>query len=71
MEIKTLYRYNREGGGVTVSTEKPDCPYTELFRIIADEGKAITIDGKDLKFVVDVDSTEGWYEVDSYLEGSE
>lgn len=65
MEIKTLYRYNREGGGVTVSTEKPACNYTECFRIIADEGKAITLDGEDLRTVVDVDSTEGWHEVDA------
>ncbi|MBQ7095828.1 MAG: hypothetical protein IJN80_05215 [Clostridia bacterium] len=70
MEIKTLYRYEREGGGVTVSTERPDCTYTELFRIIADEGKAITLNGEDLRAVVDVDCVDGWYEVDAPTEDS-
>lgn len=65
MDKKLLYRYERDGGGITVATEKPNAPYTECYRIIADEGKAITIDGEDLRTVVDVDSTEGWYEVDA------
>ena len=64
MEVKTLYRYEREGGGTTVSTEKPTCEYEECYRLIADEGKALTQNGTDLYPVVDVDSTEGWYEVE-------
>jgi len=64
MTIKTLYRYEREGGGITVSTEKPDCEYAETYRIIADEGMAVTQDGVDLRTVVDTDNTEGWYEVE-------
>lgn len=64
MDIVTLYRYQRDGGGVTVSPEKPECEYTETYRIIADEGKAVTLDGIDLRPVVDTDSTAGWYEVD-------
>lgn len=64
MVIKTLYRYVREGGGTTVSTEKPDTEYTEVFRIIADEGKVLTQNGTDLCQVIDVNTTDGWYEVD-------
>ena len=65
MTIKTLYRYEREEGKITVSTDKPDTEYTELYRIIADEGKAVTKNGVDLYPVVDVESTDGWYEVDA------
>ena len=65
MVINTLYRYIREDGGTTVSTKKPDVEYTEIFRIIADEGKAVTQNGTDLYPVIDVDSTDGWYEVDA------
>lgn len=64
MQSKTLYRYTREDGGITVSTEKPDCEYTTLTRLIADEGKALTKDGEHLMNAIDVDSTEGFYEVD-------
>lgn len=65
MKIKTLYRYEREGGGITVSPVKPDCEYTELVRLIADEGKALTKDGENTCLVIDTKSTEGWYEVDA------
>ena len=64
MTIKTLYRYKREDGGITVSLNKPECEYTELARIIADEGKVITKDGENHFAVIDTDSTDGWYEVD-------
>ena len=63
MQIKTLYRFKREDGGITVSPDKPDSDYTELFRIIADEGMAITKDGENLCSAIDTDSTEGYYEV--------
>ena len=63
MNIIPLYRYKRENGGVTVSPIKPSCEYTEQYRLIADEGKMLTIDGKDLRSVVDVTSVDGWYEV--------
>ena len=39
MTIKTLYKYEREGGKITVSPIMPeDKPYTEMYRLIADEG---------------------------------
>jgi hypothetical protein len=60
---KTLYRYKREDGGITVSPIKPDCEYTELHRLIADEGKVLT-DGVTVTSCIDVDDAEGWAEID-------
>lgn len=65
MTIITLYKYIRENGGTTVSPDKPNCEYTEMFRLVADEGMMLTQDGEELYGVVDVDSTEGWYEVEA------
>ena len=63
MIIKTLYRYQRDDGGTTVSPSKPDCEYTELLRLIADEGKALT-NGSVTTSCIDVESAEGWTEID-------
>ena len=65
MIVKELYCYEREKGKVTVSTEKPDCQYSLRFRLIADEGKELTKDGESFTTCIDVDSTEGWYEVEA------
>lgn len=65
MKIKTLYRYEREDGGVTVSPIEPECEYAEKCRLIADEGKRLTNDGENFFSVIDVDSADGWYEVDA------
>lgn len=65
MKIIKLYRYIREDGGVTVSTNIPDCEYTEKYRLVADEEKMLTLDGENLYSCVDTDSTEGWYEVNA------
>ena len=59
MRIIPLYRYTRPDGGVTVSPIKPDEPYTELCRLIADEGMAIT-NGVIITDCIDVDSADGW-----------
>ena len=64
MIIKELYRYEREAGKITVSTEKPECDYTIKYRLIADEDKELTKDGENFTTCIDVDSAEGWYEVD-------
>ena len=63
MQIKTIYRFIREDGGTTITTERPAANYTICYRIIADNGKALTLDGTVLHDVVDTDSTVGWYEV--------
>ena len=65
MIIKELYHYEREVGKITVSLEKPECDYTVKYRLIADEGKELTKDGENFTTCIDVDSAEGWYEVDS------
>ena len=65
MQIITLYRYERDGGGTTVSPVKPDCEYTEMVRLVADEGKALTKDGVNTTTCVDTDTADGWYEVDA------
>ena len=67
MKIITLYRYTREGGGVTVSPEKPDVEYQELFRLIADEKKLLT-NGNIKTICIDVETTEGWWEIDAPIE---
>lgn len=65
MTVKELYCYEREEGKITVSPEKPECDYTIKFRLIADEHKVLTNDGENFTTCIDVDSTEGWYEVDA------
>lgn len=65
MQIVNLYRYRRPDGGVTVSPIKPDgVECTAMVRLIADEGKALTRDGLETTPCCDVDSPDGWYEVD-------
>lgn len=64
MEIKPLYRFLREDGGVTESLNKPDgAEYTIRFRLIASDGKLLT-DGTMETYCIDVDSADGWYEID-------
>jgi hypothetical protein len=62
MQKITLYRYNRVEGGVTISPVKPDVEYTELFRLVADEGCILT-DGVNHVECVDTDSPEAWEEI--------
>lgn len=69
MQKIPLYKYARAGSGVTVSPVKPDCEYTEMYRLIADEGKALTQDGVITTACTDVESAEGWYEVEVTEEG--
>lgn len=71
MQAITLYRYNRADGGVTISPVKPDGEYTKMVRLIADEGKVLTKDGVNFTTCTDVESAEGWYEVDAPEEDAE
>lgn len=50
---KMLYRSEREDGGVTVSPVKPEGHYQVRWRLIAEEGKAIT-NGDMTVTVIDV-----------------
>lgn len=65
MQPIKLYRYNRVDGGVTISPVKPDCEYTEMVRLVADEGKVLTKDGENFTDCIDTDTADGWYEVDA------
>ena len=62
MQIIPLYRYTRPDSGTTVSPVKPDCEYTEMFRMIADEGMELT-DGATTSSCVDTDNVSAWQEV--------
>ena len=68
MKIIPIYKYIRLDGGVSVSPNKPDCEYTDMFRIIADEGMLIA-NGTQITCCIDTDSAEGWIEVidESYV----
>ena len=64
MKIKLLHRFLREDGGVIESPDKPDREnYTIRFRLIVSDGKLLT-DGTTETFCIDVDSTDGWTEID-------
>lgn len=62
MQVIPLYRYSRPDGGTTVSTVKPDSEYTELVRLVADDGMALT-DGNSITVCVDTENVEAWTEI--------
>ena len=63
MQKITLYRYNRPDGGITVSPVKPEGEYTELFRLVADEGFILT-NGETSTTCTDTDNPAAWHEVE-------
>lgn len=65
MQIKKLYKFTRSDGGISVSLEKPpeNREYVSLLRLVADEGKILTNDGKTFCPCIDVESADGWSEV--------
>lgn len=65
MEIRTLYKYEREPGKITVTPIEPSDEYTKLYRIVADEYKLVTLDGNKLYSVIDTDIKDGWFEIDA------
>lgn len=67
MQIIKIYKYNRIGGGITVSPIKPDTEYTEMYRLVADEGKVL-VNGEITTTCTDVKSTDGWTEIDEPVE---
>lgn len=62
MQKITIYRFTRPDGGVSVSPLKPDTEYTELARLVADEGRTLT-DGVRQAECVDTDNPDAWEEV--------
>lgn len=69
MQKISLYRYIRPDGGVSVSTVKPDAEYTEMTRLVADEGYILT-DGVKYLYCTDTDNPSAWSEVE-YTEGQD
>lgn len=63
MQTIPLYRYIRTDGGVTVSTIKPNTEYTELSRLVADEGMVLT-DGENVTSCTDTADHSLWSEVE-------
>ena len=71
MQTITLYRYARADGGVTTSPVMPDSiSYDLRYRLIADEGKALT-DGATVTTCTDTDDPTRWTEIDDPGELSE
>jgi hypothetical protein len=68
MKIITLYKYQRADGGVTVSPNKPECDCTEMYRLVTDAGKLVTNGEVEPTGCIDVDNTDGWYEIDEPVE---
>lgn len=66
MQIIKLYRYVRPDGGVTISPNKPDVEYTEMVRLVADDGKILT-NGSEETSCLDIVNPDGWQEID-YVE---
>lgn len=62
MQTIPVYRYTRADGGVSVSPVKPEGEYTELYRLVADEGMVLT-DGENYAACTDTAKPELWYEV--------
>ena len=63
MTNKPLYKYEHDGM-TTVSPIKPACDYTEMVRVIADEGMILQLADGTLTPCVDVDTAEGIIEIE-------
>ena len=62
---KILYRVKRADGGIDVTPNKPtEQPYTETYRLIADEGKMLT-DGVNEFICIDTDYPNLYSEVEA------
>lgn len=67
MQTITLYRYEREGGGYTVSPNKPNTEYTITYRLVADEGMVLT-NGEVQTTCIDTDTPSEWTEIPEPIE---
>ena len=70
MQIKPLYKCVRPDGGVTITPVQPDSTYTQLYRLIAEGAGEIT-NGETTTTCIDVESYEGWYDVDGEIPDTE
>ena len=66
MQIKPLYKYEWAKGKIEVSPIKPeDKPYIDMYRLIADEGKMLAYNNVIMGNVIDIDTLDGWSEVET------
>lgn len=63
MIIITTYKYYEDESHYCVSPIKPDCEYTEAMRLVAEPGHALTKDGINYFYCIDVESADGWLEI--------
>ena len=72
MQKITMYRYERPDGGVSVSPTLPEGveEYDIRYRLIADDGKALT-DGEIVAECVDTATPDEWTEIDAPAEEDE
>jgi hypothetical protein len=70
MKVIPLYKFIRPDGGVTVSPIKPEGEYSEMFRLVADEGMILK-NGDVETTCTDVLSADGWEEVEAPKEDAE
>lgn len=64
MKVIPLYKFIRLDGGVTVSPIKPEGEYSEMFRLVADEGMILK-NGDVETTCTDVLSADGWEEIEA------
>ena len=64
MKVIPLYKFVRPDGGVTVSPIKPEDEYSEMFRLVADEGMILK-NGDVETTCTDVLSADGWEEIEA------
>lgn len=62
METIKLYRFTRPDGAATISPVEPDGEYTELFRLVADDGMILT-DGENVTSCTDTENPGAWSEI--------
>ena len=65
MKTIILYCYNTDEATV-VSPNQPEVEYIERYRLVADENKVLTKDGKNLYTIIDIDKEDlaSWREAD-------
>ena len=70
MQIKPLYKYARADGCITITPIQPDAVYTQLYRLVAEDGSEIT-NGEITTTCIDVESYDGWHDVDGEIADAE
>lgn len=64
MKVIVLYQHTNKNGETFLLPFRPCAKWVMVLRLIADEGKMLTHDGKYLYSTMDVGTSYRWYEVD-------